>query len=101
MGQIVVLLGSILGTYWVHVASIHCLSKIPFLTLFIAIFAQGFTRAWSTIGIHNIYLIGSDASQSSPKKMLTMCHFDRPIIKTNYEISRMLYSRTPMLTFFA
>jgi hypothetical protein len=53
MGQIVVLLGNILGTYWVHVASIHCLSKIPFLALFIAIFAQGFTRAWATIGIHN------------------------------------------------
>jgi hypothetical protein len=33
MGQIVVLLGNILGTHWVHVASIHCLSKIPFLTL--------------------------------------------------------------------
>jgi hypothetical protein len=53
MGQIVVLLGNILCTYWVHVASNHCWSKIPFLTLFIAIFAQGFTRAWAIIGIHN------------------------------------------------
>jgi hypothetical protein len=53
MGQIVVLLGNILSTYWVHVASIHCLSKTPFLTLFLAIFAQGLTRAWATIGIHN------------------------------------------------
>jgi hypothetical protein len=47
MGHIMVLMGNILGAYWVNVVPPHCFSRISISNLFIIIFGLDFYKSLS------------------------------------------------------